>query len=101
MLNPYKVIEESDTSITYQYNSLYSWALVVILILLITGAYIASFLLQALAAVLIVLYFGVKLIIGNEVTSKVRQALKSGSVELSGGKYSLSNPLKVKIPKNA
>lgn len=99
MLKPYRITEETDDNITYQYNSLYSWVLISIIILLFLGIYLENTLLEVISIVLVALYFFAKLVFGREVTSRIRQALKAGSVQLSGGKYSFSNPLKIKVAK--
>ena len=99
MIGPYSVVAESEESITYQYNTYYSWILLGILGLLIASIYFNNAYLEVATGVIIIIYFGIKIILGRKVVSAVKQALKSGSVELSGGKYSISNPLTVKVPK--
>ena len=101
MLKPYLIFAESETSITYQYSTLYSWILLGLLVFMFVGIFLNNIALQSISAVLIVLYFSATLILGREVTNKIKHALKSGSVEVSGGKYSFSRPLKIKVVKNA
>lgn len=101
MLEAYIIREESGVSTTYQYNTLYSWVFLVIAALMIASIILNITELQLLSAALIVFYFGIKLILGRKVTAKIKQALNSGSVEISGGKYFFSNPIRIKIPKSS
>ena len=100
MFKPYKIIEETATSITYQYNSLYSWCLLSMLLLLIVGLVMNWFWLQSFSIFLFALYFLLKLVHGMEATRQLRAAFKNDTVEIKGNKYSLRNPLTLKIPKH-
>ncbi|WP_193166151.1 hypothetical protein [Microbulbifer hainanensis] len=98
-MNPYKVIAEDDQSVTYEYNSVFTWVLYLILCILVSGIVIDSNKIQLVGALLIFCYFGIKLGFGGSTTKKVEKALKAGSVQLSGDKHSFKNPLRVKVPK--
>ena len=100
MIGPYRVVEESDSSVTYQYNPLYSWALVGILAIFFIGIFIDSMAIQLLSSVLVVLYFTAKIFLGREINKVIRKSLKLGSVELSGRKYSFARPIRIRVPKN-
>ena len=98
---PYKIIAEDDESITYQYNSMYSWTMIAILVVILTGMGLENMNIQLFGAILIFAYFAAKLTLGKEITRRVTTAVKSHTVQISGGKYSLKQPLTIKIPKNA
>ena len=99
MLKPYKIIDESELNTTYQYNSLYSWVLLGLLVIVFLAVFFNHAVLQFISSALIVFYFGIKLAFGIKINKIIKQALKSGSVEVSGNKYSFSNPIKVKVTK--
>jgi hypothetical protein len=65
------------------------------------GVSISNSVVQAVGCVMIVCYFIAKLGLGRDATKAIRGALKSSSVELSGSKYSFSDPLTIKVPKNS
>lgn len=100
MLNPYKVVEESDTSVTYQYRAFYSWVLLCLLVLLVVGMVMSHPGILMFSYGLIGLYFVVKLVSGKATRRQIRRALRKDSIEVSGNKYSFSNPLKITVPKN-
>lgn len=100
MLKPYSIYEESESGTTYQYNTLYSWAWLGLLVAILATIFLNNTGLQLTTSALIVILYGIKLILGREVSNKIRQALKSGSVEVSGSKYSFSKPIRVKISKS-
>lgn len=97
----FKVVEETATHRTYQYNSLVSWAYPIVMVLAIwsyqfNSKFMLFFVLLAITFYLLLLfssYFG--------AGKQIREARKCGSIELSGSKYSFSNPLKIKIPKRS
>jgi hypothetical protein len=44
-------------------------------------------------------YFIAKLVLGNEANSRIRKAMQSGAIQLSGSKASFGNPLRLRVPK--
>lgn len=80
MVQLYKIIEESEVSTTYQYNSLYSWLLLLVLAFMMLSVYLNNAVLESLCALLVVLYFSVKWLVGRVVTNKIKRAMKSASV---------------------
>ncbi len=99
-MNPYRTVSEDDVSITYEYNSTFTWSLYVILSVILGGMAIENKLLQLIGGAFILMYFLLKLVRGKTISLKIKSALKSGVVELSGNKHSFSNPLRIKVPKN-
>ena len=100
MLKSFRIIEDTDESTTYVYNTYFSWILLVILIFLFYGIVSKILVIQGLSILLTICYFSVKIFCDRTTNKKIRLALKTKSVELSGNKYSFSNPLKVKVPKD-
>jgi len=100
-MKPYKIIGEDSDSITYQYKSIFTWALYGIILLLFAGMFAENNLVQYIGAGLVGLYFLIKIIGGKQITADIRNALQNQSVEISGSKHSFSKPLTIRIPKNA
>jgi hypothetical protein len=51
------------------------------------------------AGVAVAIYFAAKLLLGGEETSRIKEAMKSNAVQISGNKSSFSNPLRIRVPK--
>lgn len=98
-MNPYKVISEDATHVTYEYRSAYSWALYAALALLVVGMTLPNDAIISGATVFVVIYFAAKLALGREATARIRKAMQSNSIEISGNKASFTNPLRIRVPK--
>jgi hypothetical protein len=98
-MKPYKVIEDGPTHITYEYRTAYTWALYAGLAVMVAGIAIPNDPLAIVGSVAIIAYFVVKLTLGGAVNGKIREAMKSNAVQISGNKASFSNPLKIRVPK--
>lgn len=99
MLKPYHQIEETEEFVTYEYNTLYLYILYGILGMLAVGFFSGVPVLSVTGAILMVLYFLLVSIQYKGLSAKIKLAAKTSSVEMSGSKWSFSNPLRVKIKK--
>ena len=97
MFKPYRQIEQSDQFDVYEFNTIYLYALCGILAIIAVGYFIELYIISALGVILMVLYF---LLVSTQyvkLNRKIKQAAMASSVEMSGSKWSFSNPLQVKI----
>lgn len=98
-MKPYKIVEESETHITYEYRTAYTWTLYVALLVMVAGMLIPNEPLTLVGAVAIAAYFGAKLSLGSSVNTQIQKAMQSNAVQLSGNKTSFGNPLRIRVPK--
>ncbi|MCZ4279570.1 hypothetical protein O4H49_02195 [Kiloniella laminariae] len=101
MIEAYKVIEETDAHIVYQYNTALTWGLFGALGIGLVGVSLNMILLQILCGLAMVAYLFIGLVKIRPVNSKLREALRSGSLKMEGSKYSFSNPLRYTLSKDA
>jgi len=97
MLTPYKVINENVQSVTYEYNSFYTWSLYLALIAMLIGMVSEVKVLEYTGFLFVALNLLVKHLLGKNESSAIKYALKVDKVELSGNKHSFKNPLRVKV----
>lgn len=98
-MKPYKQISEDDTHVTYEYRTVYTWMLYTALVALLIGMTLPNYAIAIAAGVVITAYFVAKLGLGSEATGRIKNAIQSNSVQISGNKASFSNPLRIRIPK--
>jgi hypothetical protein len=98
-MRPYKVIEDGATHITYEYRTAYTWTLYAALLVTFAGMVIPNDLLAIVGSAAIVAYFVAKLSLDRAVMGKIRAAMKSNAVQISGNKASFSSPLRIRVPK--
>jgi hypothetical protein len=98
-MKPYKIVEESETHITYEYRTAYTWTLYAALLVMVVGMVMPNDLVTIVGAVAVVAYFAAKLSLGSAVNGKIRKAMQSGAVQISGSKASFGNPLRIRVPK--
>ena len=101
MFSPYRIIEEDETTITYEYSSAYTWALYGILVVLFVGMTMENQAIELLGAILILAYFSAKFLLGKAAYAHIKSAVTTQTAQLSGLKHSFSNPLRIRVPKNA
>ena len=99
MLKPYRKIKETEEYITYEFKTLYLYLMYGTLVLLAIGYFTDIFLLMGLGGFLMLLYLLVVTTQYYPLCNKIKKASKASSVEISGSKFSFSNPLRVKIKK--
>ena len=98
-MRPYTVVEETDTHVTYEYRTAYTWILYAAFLVLLIGMILPNEVLSTAGMVVVALYFVAKLGLGAEINGKVRKAMASNAVQISGNKASFSNPLRIRVPK--
>jgi hypothetical protein len=98
-MNPYKVISDDATHVTYEYRSAYTWALYAALAVLFIGMTLPNDAFTTLGVFVAISYFVAKLALGRDATAHIKKAMQSNSVEISGNKASFSNPLRFRVPK--
>lgn len=99
MLRPYRIVDESEADITYEYNSMFTWLLYSALLLSVIGYLVHIQIMTIVGSVGIVAVLVFKVSAGKKISSTIHAAMNSGSVEISGNKSSLKNPLRIKVPK--
>jgi hypothetical protein len=98
-MTPYKQIGEDATHVTYEYRSAYTWTLYAALVVLLIGMTLPNDAITIAAGVVIAGYFVAKLGLGSEATGRIKKAMQTNSVQISGNKASFSNPLRIRVPK--
>lgn len=98
-MNPYKLISEDATHVTYEYRSAYTWTLYAALVGLLIGMMLPNDAVSIAAGIVVVAYFVAKLALGSEATRRIKKAMQWNSVQISGNKASFSNPLRIRVPK--
>jgi len=98
-MSPYKVISEDATHVTYEYRTAYTWTLYTALIVLVVGMTLPNDGVTIAAGVAIAAYFVAKLGLGGEATGRIKKAMQSNSVQISGNKASFRSPLRIRVPK--
>jgi hypothetical protein len=99
MLKPYRQIEDAGEFAVYEFKTIYLYVMYVFLGFAAVGWFTGDQRLSIPALALMVLYF---LVVSTQyigLRSKIKRASKESSVEMSGNKWSFSNPLRVKIKK--
>ena len=99
-VKPYKIIDESVDSVTYQYNSYYTWTLYALIVVYFVGMFQGIDWLYSASMVGMLIYLGLKFGLGWSTSAKIRSALKYRAVKLSGSKSSFRNPLTIVVPKD-
>jgi MFS superfamily sulfate permease-like transporter len=100
MFRTFKIIEENEESTTYVYNTCHSWIFLIILLILMVGIVSEIFIILVFGILLACAYIMKNIFIDQSINKKIRKAQKTSSVQISGNKYSFSNPLKIKVPRN-
>ena len=98
MFRPYSEREKTETHTTYVFKSIYAWLLYGLVALCAIGYLLESYPVMGLGTVWFLFYL---LIISTQyigINRRIRKATAAGSVEMSGSKWSFSNPLTVKLP---
>jgi dihydropteroate synthase len=98
-MNPYRLISEDATHVTYEYRSAYTWTLYTALLALFIGMTLPNDAVSIAAGIAVAAYFIAKLALGSEATRRIKKAMQSNSVQISGNKASFSNPLRIRVPK--
>ena len=100
MLNPVTIREETDEYVVYSFKTIYLHALYLILAAIGVGILFELFPVTATGIGLMVLYFLTVSVKYRKVGAITNEAARNGTVEVSGSKWSFSNPLTMKVPKS-
>ena len=98
-MKPYKIVEESETHVTYEYRSAYTWTLDAALLVMVVGFVIPNEVVAIGGGAAIAAYFVAKLALGGEAASRIRKAMQVNTVQISGNKWSFNKPLRIQVPK--
>lgn len=98
-MRPYRIVEETDTHVTYEYRTGYTWALYAAALVFAMGVALPNQTLSIAGGILVALYFAAKVGLGMAVDEKIRRAMASNAIQISGSKASLRNPLRIRVPK--
>lgn len=99
MIKTYKIIDETDTHITYQYNSTSTYWFYLSAVLVIAGFTSKVRLLMLISVFLFVLYLIVIYFPALEGKKMLRDARKNNTARFSGSRWSFSRPLTIQILK--
>ena len=99
MMKPYKVVNEDDQWVTYEFRTIYMYLLYVILAVALAGFWTGIGWLSFAGGGLMVLFFLTVSIPAIPFHSRIRKAMRQNGVELSGSKWSFVQPLKIKLVK--
>lgn len=99
MMKPYRIIEENDEFVIYEFSSIYLYLLYFVLTGMLVGFWTNTTWLSVAGICLMGLYFLTVSIPSRSLHQEIRKAMREGSVELSGSKWSFSKPLKAKLKK--
>ena len=98
MLKPYRVVEQTDEFIIYEFRTVFLWILYLILSTLALGCFTDIIILLLLGGISMFIYFVLVSTQYISLNNKIKQASKEGSVEISGSKWSFKKPLRIKFP---
>ena len=101
MIQAYKVVDTSATHITYEYNPLCSWWLYLSLGVMLVGFGLSNLWIEVAGAASILVYFATVYFPALKVARAVKRKMVSGHVQLSGSRWSFSNPLRIKALRTA
>ena len=98
-MNPYKIIEATEHTVTYEYRTIYTLILYGSLGLALVGYFSKQEIILHLVGISIFILFAFKLILGRTASKEIKNALRDGMVEFNGSKHSFKNPIRIKIPR--
>lgn len=96
-MKPYSIIEDSPQRTTYEYKAIYVWALYIILGFVALGIIQKENIILIPSLALMVLY---TIFVSSQyiqIGKTTKEAMKHGSVEMTGSKWSFKAPLRVTI----
>jgi len=101
MIRAYRVIHEDDVAIVYQYNAacgiwFYGSAALLLVAVTLESAWLTRTSLALLLPYIVIVYFPAIV-----DAHRIRRAMARGGVEISGQRYSFTNPLRIRVPKPA
>lgn len=99
MIKAYTIVDESATHTTYQYSTVCSWWLYSTVALLFIGYLVPLIWLSVIAVASVFSYFAVVYFPALKIARRLKAATRNNSVQLSGSRWSFSDPLRVKMLK--
>lgn len=99
-MKPYRVADEDEQFVTYEFKTIYFYVLYVIFGLMLTGILSNTTWLSTAGFGLMLLYFLLVSIPYLPLHRKVRKAMREDSVQFSGSKWSFARPLKMRLRKD-
>ena len=101
MIQAYKVVDTTATHITYEYNPVCSWWLYSSLGIMLVGFVLSNLWIESAGALSILGYFATVYFPALKVAREVKRKMLSGNVQLSGSRWSFSNPQRIKALRTA
>lgn len=99
MIKAYTIVDESVTHTTYQYSTVCSWWLYSTVALLFIGYVVPLIWVSVIAVASVSSYFAVVYFPALKIARRLKAATRNNSVQLSGSRWSFSDPLRVKMLK--
>lgn len=99
MPNPISIIEETEDRTVYEYSTIYLWIMYGILSIILIGFFTKINAITGTGSIMMIIYFFTVSTKYRQHGKEMKEATKSGSIQISGNKWSFKNPLKVIIPK--
>jgi hypothetical protein len=99
MLQPYIVVEETETHTTYEYNTTCTYWLYSMIALLVVDVLVPTNWLIWVFTVLMGAYLVVVLIPATLTANRFRKAMKYGKIGMTGSRWSVTSPLRITVPK--
>jgi len=96
---PFKIVGEDEEFIIYEFRTIQLYILYFIASLMVIGSIIDSPILSISGAVMMFIYFITVSLPYLCLNRKIKEAMKDSAIELSGSKFSFTQPLQIKISK--
>ena len=100
MLNPYKIVEETDTSTPYESRTVCLYLLYALLAAMLVGVSSRIAWLEIAGVAGMGLHWVLMSVPGFFVSRRIRQAMRQSNVQVSGSKWSLRTSLRIALPRS-
>lgn len=100
MLKPYSIVEETPDETTYEFETIYVWILYGILAVGGIAFFMKAPVIGLIAGGCMLVYFLTVSLQYRKLGAITKQAALTGSVRISGSKWSFSKPLRITIRKS-
>ena len=97
LFKPYKIISEDDHYTVYEFKTAYLYIMYGFLLLMILGWIYNIRAIAIVGAAFMILYYLTVSMNYKNVNKKIKRATQDSSVEISGSKWSFTNPLRIRI----
>ena len=99
LFKPYRLIEETDQFVVYEFRTWFLYLLYAILLTIGVGYFTQQTAISYTSIGLMVLYLCTVTTQYRNLCKKISQATANATAEFSGSKWSFTNPLRVQIPR--